>query len=111
MISSSSVADMRTLHVFLYNSMNFTKSNMQYSDSGSNMGSVGNNFECPICGRMGHGSCAFDHIGYPTCIIYNFKDAGIANEVLPAELISQQLSSIAGNQEYYFSIYLVHILY
>ena len=75
---------------------------MQYSDSGSNMGSVGNNFKCPICGRTGHGGYAFDHIGYPTCSICNFKDAGIANGVLPAELISQQLFSIAGYKESFF---------
>ena len=66
------------------------------------MGSVGNNFKCPICGRMGHGGYAFDNVGYPTCSICNFKQAGIANGVLPAELVSQQLLAIAGNKECMF---------
>ena len=31
------------------------------------MGSVGENYRCPLCGRTGHGGYAMDDIGYPVC--------------------------------------------
>ena len=33
------------------------------------MGSVGENYKCPLCGRTGHGGYAPDGIGYPVCTV------------------------------------------
>ena len=63
------------------------------------MGSVGRNYRCPICGRTGNGGYAFDHVGYPTCSICNFRQDGFAYGALPEELIAKQLIVIAGHAE------------
>ena len=31
------------------------------------MGSVGDNFKCPLCGRVGNGGYALDGVGFPVC--------------------------------------------
>ena len=31
------------------------------------MGSVGHDYKCPLCGRMGNGGYAVDGIGFPMC--------------------------------------------
>ena len=63
------------------------------------MGSVGHDYRCPICGRTGHGGYAFDHVGYPTCTICNFRHDGLAHGALPEELVFKQLIVIAGNAD------------
>ena len=63
------------------------------------MGSVGHNYRRPICGRTGNGGYAFDHVGYPTCSICNFRHDGFAYGALPEELVFKQLIVIAGNAD------------
>ena len=31
------------------------------------MGSVGENYKCPLCGRVGNGGYSMDGIGFPIC--------------------------------------------
>ena len=33
------------------------------------MGSVGDSYRCPLCGRKGHGGCAIESVGYPICTV------------------------------------------
>ena len=37
------------------------------------MGSVGEGYICPLCGRVDGHAYAFDHVGYPTCFVCNFR--------------------------------------
>ena len=37
------------------------------------MGSVGEGYICPLCGRRDSHAYAFDHVGYPTCFVCNFR--------------------------------------
>jgi hypothetical protein len=53
------------------------------------MGSVGDDFACPLCGRRNHGGYAMDGIGYPLCMVCNFGPS-------PMMARSNQLDAILG---------------
>ena len=37
------------------------------------MGSVPDNYKCPLCGRVGNGGCALDGVGFPICTDGDFS--------------------------------------
>ena len=73
------------------------------------MGSVGDNYKCPLCGRVGHGGYAMDWVGYPTCDLCNFgqpraalaseaSQRGIADGLSPMQIRQRQLTTIGGKR-------------
>ena len=53
------------------------------------MGSVGDNFSCPLCGRKDQGGYALDTIGYPLCMICHFGPSPVVTR-------SNQFTAILG---------------
>ena len=60
------------------------------------MGSVDLAHRCPLCGHIGRGGYACDHIGYPTCEVCNTKPRGAFKGFTATQLKMDQLQSILG---------------
>ena len=62
------------------------------------MGSVGDNYKCPWCGRVGNGGYAPDWLGYPICTNSEYACLWKEEEGLP-EFREKQLKCILRNHE------------
>ena len=63
------------------------------------MGSVGDNYRCPICGITGMGGYALDGIDVPVCTAgkYNCLDKLLDKRASPTVIMAQALFAILGN--------------
>ena len=69
------------------------------------MGSVGDNYRCPTCGRTGMGGYALDGINYPICTAGNHSCLWRVLEqgASPTDILAQGLFAIIGNKEPVFT--------
>ena len=63
------------------------------------MGSVGNDYRCPLCGRTGMGGYSMDGIYFPVCTAgtYNCIDK-ISGGSRPTEIVADALFAILGKK-------------
>ena len=61
------------------------------------MGSVGKDYKCPLCGRVGNGGYSVDGIGYPvctdgdySCLWHQFVDQGLS----PAQIVANAVQIV-----------------
>ena len=60
------------------------------------MGSVSEDYKCPLCGRIGNGGYALDSVGYPICTggEYACLDRILDKDISPVQCISAAIQGI-----------------
>ncbi len=60
------------------------------------MGSVSEDYKCPLCGRIGNGGYALDSVGYPICTggEYACLDRILDKDISPVQCISAAIQGV-----------------